>query len=303
MDKFARLQQFSKLSRPPLIQFKDLEAVVTHKISYNLVPFDVVTDFVKLTSDTVLVPITLQVKNRALTFTGKEGVFTASVNIFGRITTLSGRVAQTFEDTVSVHTPSELLARELERSSVYWKAVPLRAGRYRLDLVVKDVNGDRVGTWSRAINVPEFGDDKLAASSLILADDMEQVSARDIGAGNFVIGDTKVRPRVPETGKPASFKRNQKINFWMQVYNLGIDQQTHKPSATVDLEVTNLANRKVVARTVESTQQMGNVGDQFTLTKSLPLAQFEPGQYQVTFKVVDSVSKQSIVPTVTFTVE
>jgi hypothetical protein len=300
---FDRLQQFAALNRPPAVKFKDLEEVVSHKLSYNLLPFDVITDFVKVTSDTVLVPITIQVKNKDVTFVEKQGVQTGVVNIFGRLTTLTGRIAQTFEDTVTVQTPSELLPKEQEKPSVYWKALPLRSGRYRLDLVLKDVNGDRVGSWSRGIVVPEFSDDKLAVSSLILADHMEKVPTKNVGTGSFVIGDTKVRPRVPEPGKPASFKRNQRVNFWMQVYNLGIDQQTRKPSATVEYEITNLADHKAVVHTVESTQQMGNVGDQLTLAKSLPLAAVEPGQYQVTIKVDDKVSKQSVVPTATFTVE
>ncbi|MFZ3210010.1 MAG: GWxTD domain-containing protein [Terriglobales bacterium] len=301
--EFDRLQQFAALNKPPVVKFKDLEEVVTHKLSYNLLPFDVITDFVKVTSDTALVPITVQVKNKDLTFTEKQGVQTAVVNIFGRLSTLTGRVAQTFEDTVTVQTPAELLPKEQEKPSVYWKALPLRSGRYRLDIVLKDVNGDRVGTWSRGIMVPEFSEDRLAVSSLILADDMEKVPTKSVGTGSFVIGNTRVRPRVPDAGKPASFKRNQHVNFWMQVYNLGIDQQTHKPSATVDYEITNLANHKAIVHAVDSTEQMGNVGDQLTLLKSLPLAAVEPGQYQVTIKVDDKVSKQSLAPTATFVVE
>ncbi len=302
-DQYQRLFQFAQLNRPPAIKFKELEELVTHKMNFNLVPFDVVTDFVKVTSDTALVPITVQVRNKSLTFNQKDGVATAVVNIFGRITTLTGRVAQTFEDTVKVSTTKELLPREMERPSIYWKAVPLRSGRYRVDIVLKDVNGDRVGTWSRGIQVPEFGDERLMSSSLILADVLEQVPSRTIGAGNFVIGDTKVRPRVPEPGKPATFNRSQTVNFWMQVYNLGIDEKTHKPSATVEVEIINLADQKAVLRSVETTQDMGNVGDQLTLAKKVPAGNLQPGQYRVTVKVDDKISKQSVVPTATFTVE
>ena len=301
--QFDRLSQYAALSKPPAVKFKDLEEVVSHKLSYNLLPFEVITDFVKVTSDTALVPITIQVKNKDLTFVGKDGVQTGVINIFGRLTTLTGRIAQTFEDTVTVQTPTELLPKEQEKPSVYWKALPLRSGRYRLDLVLKDVNGDRVGSWSRGIIVPEFNEDKLAASSLILADVMEKVPTKNVGTGSFVIGDTRVRPRVPDAGKPVSFKRTQRVNFWMQVYNLGVDQETHKPSATVEYEITNMANHKAIVHAVDSTQQMGNVGDQLTLLRSLTLAAVEPGLYQVSIKVDDKVSKQSIAPTATFTVE
>jgi len=302
--EFDRLEQFAKLNAPPPVKFKDLEEVVSHKISVNLMPFDVRADFVKVTSDTVLVPVTIQMKNRDITFVNKDGVQRGTVNIFGRVTSLSGKIVQTFEEPVQVDVPAELLPKVAENSSVYWKALPLRPGRYRFDIVVKDVNGDRMGTWSKGIIVPDFSDDKLEASSLIVADLMEPVPSKNVGTGNFVIGTTKVRPRVaPSDGKPASFKRNQKVNFWMQVYNLGVDEKTHKASATFEYDVINAATNKPVIHTVESTDKMGNVGDQVTLQKSLSAASLEPGVYRIEIKVNDNVSKQTVGPSATFAVE
>jgi len=302
--EFDRLEQYAKLNRPPTVKFKDLEEVVSHKISYNMMPFDVRADFVRVTGDTVLVPVTVQIKNRDITFANKEGVERGTVNIFGRVTTLSGRIAQTFEDTVQADIPAELLPRSAENSQIYWKALPLRPGHYRLDVVVKDVNGDRVGTWSKSLMVPDFGDDRLTNSSLIVADEMEPVAAKNVGTGMFVIGTTKVRPRVAAAdGKPVSFKRNQKLNFWMQVYNLSVDEKTHKPSATFEYDVVNEATNKQVVHTVESTDTMGNVGDQVTLQKTLAAANLPPGLYKIQIKVNDNLSKQTVDPSATFQVE
>ncbi|MDP9161350.1 MAG: GWxTD domain-containing protein [Acidobacteriota bacterium] len=303
--QFDRLEQFAKLSKPPAVKFKDLEEYsVSHKITINPMPFDVRYDFVRVTGDTVLVPVTVQLQNRNLTFSNKDGVQRGTVNIFGRVTTLTGRVAQTFEDTVQVDVPAELLAKVTENSSVYWKALPLRPGRYKLDVVVKDVNGDRVGTWSRGVVVPDFEDDRLSSSSLIVADLMEPVAAKNVGTGSFVIGNTKVRPRVASAdGKPVSFKRSQKMNFWMQVYNLGVDGKTHKPSATVEYDVVNMATNKPVIRSVENTDQMGNIGDQVTLQKTLSAANLGPGIYRIQIKVNDNISKQTVDPSATFSVE
>jgi len=303
-NEFDRLDIYGKLNRAPSIKFKDLEEVVTHKIRVNLMPFDVRADFVRITSDTVLVPVTIQVKNRDITFVNKDGIQRGVVNIYGRVTTLTGRVAQTFEDTVQVDVPLELFEKTVANSSVYWKAMPLRPGRYRMDLVVKDVNGDRTGSWSKGILVPDFGDEKLASSTLILADSMERVAPRNVGTGSFVIGTTKVRPRVESAdGKPVSFKRAQKLSFWMQVYNLGVDEKTNRPSATFQYEVVNTASSKTVVSVSESTDQMGNLGDQVTLEKQVSLAALEPGAYQVIVKVSDNVSKQSISPSAKFIVE
>jgi GWxTD domain-containing protein len=304
--QFDRLEQFAKLQAAPPVKFTDLTEEVNSKIILNPMPFDVRSDFVKVTSDTVLVPVTIQLKNRDITFVNKDGIQRGTVNIFGRLSTLTGKVVQTFEDTVQVDVPAELLPRTAENASVYWKAVPLRPNRYKLYVAVKDVNGDRKGIWSRSIVVPDFSDDKLATSTLIVADQMESVPTKDIGTGNFVIGTMKIRPRVaPADGKPAIFKkdRDPKLNFWMQVYNLGVDEKTHKPSATFEYNITNMATNKAVVQRTESTDTMGNVGEQVTLQKSIAAANLQPGVYKIQIKVNDNISKQTIDPSAVFQVE
>jgi len=303
--QFDRMETFAKLNRAPDIKFKDLQnELVTHKFRTNLLPFDVQVDFVKLTSDTVLVPITLQVPLKGLTFANKDGIQRAVVNVYGQLTKLSGQIVQTFEETLRKDIPAELLEKEINNVSLYWKALPMRPGLYRLDVVMKDVNGDKTGIFSRSYTVPDFGDEKLTSSTLILADQMEPVPAREIGTGNFVIGTNKVRPKVqPSDGKPASFTKKEKVNFWLQVYNLGLDQKTNKPSATVEYQVVNTATNQHVLDFTETTAQMGNVGEQVTLGRTLQLSQLDPGVYQVTIKVNDQISKQTISPTAKFAVQ
>jgi GWxTD domain-containing protein len=304
--QFDRLEQFAKLQTPPQVKYKDLEELVNTKIITNLMPFDVRTDFVKVTGDTVLVPITVQLKYRDITFANKDGVQRGTVNIFMRVTTLTGRIVQTQEEPVQIDVPAELLPRTAENSAVYWKALPLRPGRYKVDIAVKDVNGDRKGVWSRGIVVPEYSDDKLSTSTLIVADVMEAVPTKDVSTGQFVIGLNKVRPRVaPSDGKPALFKRSrdQKVNFWIQVYNLGVDEKTHKPSATFEYDIVNVATNKPVVQKTETTETMGNIGEQVTLQKSIAAANLQPGVYRIDIKVNDNISKQTVDPSATFAVE
>jgi hypothetical protein len=304
--QFDRLEQFFKLQQAPKIKFTDLTEEVNSKVILNPMPFDVRSDYVKVTGDTVLVPITIQMRNRDITFANKDGVQRGTVNIYAKLSTLTNKIVQTFEDTVQVDVPAELLPRTAENASVYWKALPLRPGRYKLYIAVKDVNGDRKGIYSRSIMVPEYTEDKLATSSLIVADQMEPVPTKAIGSGSFVIGTMKVRPRVaPADGKPALFKRDkdQKLNFWMQVYNLGVDEKTHKPSATIEYDITNVQTNKQIIQKVESTDTMGNVGDQVTLQKSIVSANLQPGIYKIHIKVNDNISKQTVDPSAVFAVE
>jgi len=120
----------------------------------------------------------------------------------------------------------------------------------------------------------------------------------------FVIGTTKVRPRVaPSDGKPAVFKRGQKVNFWMQVYNLSVDDKTHKPSATFEYDIVNAATNKPVVHAVEASDKMGSIGDQVTLHKIVASSNLDPGVYKIEIKVSDNISKQTVDPSATFAVE
>ncbi|XWK65605.1 GWxTD domain-containing protein [Tunturiibacter gelidiferens] len=305
--QFDRLDRFAKLMAPPEIKFKDLESFMTTSKILTGPPFlfDVRTDYVKVTNDTILVPVTLQIKNGDITFTNKDGVAMGTVNILGRVSNLNHKAIQTFEDTVSVQVPSELLARKRADQSVYWKSLPLRPGLYKIDIVIKDVNNpDHIGRWQRSLNVPAYDDDRLASSSLILASSMERVPSKDIGAGNFIIGDTHITPRVPTgIGVPVTFHRAQNLNFWMQVYNLGIDEKSKQNGATIEYQILDVATNKSILETQELTSKTNPNADQVTIEKSLPLASLQPGKYKVNIKVNDGITKQQIAESAPFNVD
>jgi GWxTD domain-containing protein len=305
--EFDRIELAAKLFAPPPIKFTDLDNFISeHKVLNGPVfPFDVRTDFVKVTDNTVLVPVTVQLKNSDITFVTKDGVSKGLVNILIKVTTLTHKTVQSQEDTVEVEEPAELLEKVQGQKKVYWKALPLVPGLYRLDIAIKDVNNpDHVGLYGSSLDVPVFHDEKLATSSLILGDEMNLVSSRDIGEGNCVIGNTHICPRVTANrATPVSFKRSQQLNFWMQVYNLGIDDATKSNAATVTYQIIDTSNNTVIFEKQLESKDLGAHSDQLTLEKTLPMAGMQPGKYKVTIKVNDEISKQEIAQSAPFVVE
>ena len=308
--EFDRIEMAAKAFAPPPVKFKDLENDLdqfnsSHKLMQGPVfPFDVRTDYVKVTDSMDLVPITLQIRNRDITFVTKDGVSKGVVNILGRVTTIMHKTVQTFEDTVEVDEPAELMEKVLDGRRLYQKALPLPPGLYRLDIAIKDVNNpDHVGVYGRSLDVPEFQDEKLGASSLILADVMNIVSSQQIGSGSFIISNMYVRPRVSENPTtPVSIKRSQDLNFWLQFYNLGIDEATKSNSATVTYQITDSTGTVILEKQLES-KDLGAHSDQLTVEKTLPIAGLSPGRYKVTVKVNDAISKQEIAQSAPFIVE
>jgi GWxTD domain-containing protein len=296
MNEFSRLELYAKVNKPPEVKFKDLEAIVTSRIVRDQVHFTWRTDYLKVTNDTVLVPVTVQVPNGQLSFTAKEGIHSATLNIFGRVTTLTGRVVQTFEDPVSRDFPDSLFQQSLKLQSIYQKAVPLRPGLYRLDLVIKDVQSGNVGVINTRLAVPRYDDEKLEASSLILADQIEHVPAKQIGTGQFVLGSSKVRPRLE-----GDFTTADKLGVYMQIYNLKSDDKTHKSNATFKYTVKRGAES--VMQFNETSAEMKQTGDQVTIERLMPLATLTPGKYTLEVNATDTVSNQTISRTADFTVK
>jgi hypothetical protein len=163
-------------------------------------------------------------------------------------------------------------------------------------VVVKDDTTGRIGTVDLGIHVPEYSEEKLDNSSLILADLIQPLPTTQVGTGPFVIGSTKVRPSVNRT-----FNRNQKMGIFLQVYNLGLDPQTHRANMNVVYDITK--DGKTILDQPEDPSKLASSGQQTTLEKTLNLQPLQPGKYVVQIKVTDNVKKQTISPTETFEVK
>jgi GWxTD domain-containing protein len=298
MNEFTRLELYAKIQQAPPVKFKDLEAVVTSRLVRDQVKFDYRFYFLRITSDTVLVPITVQIPTGQLSFQEKQGVDSATVNLFARISTLSGRIVQTFEDTVKRDVPASLLQQARAVPSIYQKAVPLSPGLYRLDIVLKDVNNGNVGVVNTRLAVPRFEDDHLSSSSLILADQITPVSSKDIGLGQFVLGDVKVRPKLD-----ASFAASDGMGVFLQIYNLKVDDQTHKSDATVQYRVMKDKTTEPVLKFDIPKEKLPEHGEELTLENIITLGSLPPGAYKLEVAVTDNLTKQTITPAMDFTVK
>lgn len=298
MNEFSRLEQFAKLQRAPMIKFKDLEAVVDSTIKYNTLPMKVRADYIKVTDAQVLTDITISFNRNELQYKTKDNISKATVNLYGRITTLSRRSVNWFEDTVQVEVPAELLQKAMNGQSVYFKSVPLAPGTYRLNIVAKDVVGNTMNNYEMPLHVPQYDDDTIGSSSLILADKIERLPTNSIGAGPFVIRSSKVRPRVDET-----FKQDEKMGIYTEFYNLGMDAKTKKPSGTINYQIVNDATKKTVVDVNQDLSTVPNASSFLvTVERMLPLKDFAPGKYTLKIVLTDKLKNQTINQAAPFTV-
>lgn len=295
---FRRLEIITALQRPPQVKFSDLAGVAggdSGVLDNNPLPFDLRVDFFRQSEDRVIATFTVQADNRELTFEDAGGLQTANMNIFGRITAVSGKRSGIFEDSVSTNATTEELIELKDRKSVYQKAVALTPGTYKVDVVVRDVKSGNRGIVSQGFTVPRYDEKKLSTSTLILASKLRTTTDRDIGSA-FVIGSAKVIPNL--SGR---YKQGQELGLYMQVYNAGIDQTTLRPAVEVEYVLTK--DGKEVLRQPEDWSGLSDSGQRLTLARLLPTDRMPLGDYELKVITKDRVGGQIIENKGKFTIE
>ncbi len=191
-----------------------------------------------------------------------------------------------------------MLQKYTQQRSIYQKTVPLAPGRYRLNIVAKDTIAGNLNNYEVALDVPHFEEEKLASSSLILADTIERLPTKSIGGGMFAIGDSKVRPRIG-----SKFTKEEKLGIYIQFYNFGPDEKTQKPSGVIEYEIDKAGTNEKIANFTEELNTIPNASaNQVIVEKQVGLSSFAPGNYVIKIKATDRNRNQTVEQQAPFTV-
>jgi GWxTD domain-containing protein len=266
-------------SAPPVLKFKDLENAIGTASTSNTLPMMIRVDYMRVTDASVMTNITVQFDNRDLQFEASGGGQRSTVNLLGRVSTAARRPVSSFEKPLVIEVPTATIQQVAKQNSVYQESMPLAPGRYRLNIVAKDMVSGRMNVYEVGLEVPRFDAGKLAAGSLVLADTIEKLPARTMGNQMFTIGDTKVRPRLGN-----SFSPNETLGIYLQVYNFS------SVNGSVQFEI----DRDGV-KDMAFSQTAGSAdAEQLTIAKYLPLNTLEPGNYTLKINITDSNTGQTI---------
>ena len=292
---FSRLQLLADLSKPPQVKFNDLAGMTnTPLVEDNPLNFDVRIDFFRQSDERVITAFTIQTENKDLVFQDSGGLQQARLNIFAKVTSVAGRRVGIFEDPVITTATTAELTDAKERKSAYQKALPLPAGTYKVDVIVRDVASGATGIRHVGFTVPRYDPQKLSTSTLVLAAKLENLSNQP-AVGQFVIGQTKVIPNVS-----GIYHRGDPVGVYLQIYNAGIDQTTLRPS--VDVEYALLKDGKELGKQLEDWSGSGNSSQRLTLARLVDTRGLASGEYELQVRIRDRVSGQQLAPTQKFSV-
>ncbi|CAN5665075.1 hypothetical protein BH20ACI4_BH20ACI4_08570 [soil metagenome] len=298
---FRRMEIINALSTPPQVKYSDLQASLTDSpvVDNNPLEFDLRVDFFRQSDERVVTAFTIQAENSELSFENSGGLLSARMNIFGRILAVSGKRSGIFEDSVVANAAPGEIEITKNQKSVYQKAIALTPGRYKVDVVVRDVVTGSKGIRTIGFEVPKYEDSKLSTSTLILASKLRTTTERDIG-GMFVIGDAKVIPNLSSV-----YQQGQEVGIYLQVYNSGIDQTTLRPA--VEVNYVLMKDGKEILNQPEMWEGLSDSGQRVTLARLRPTAGMQPGDDEIKIKIGDKVPNaegkiQSLTPSAKFTI-
>jgi len=296
---FQRYARFFDVQRTPKIKYKDLQEVVEIELSYETLPFKVRLDTFWLNEAQVLVPITVEVENKDLTFEDENGKRVAKVAVYGIVTSITNRVILEFDDDMLNSFTPEEFPQKVQGRSIYQKIIPLeRKMRYKVDLVVKDLASGNLSVIRKAIVPPKFTEEKLVVSSILLSDYIRQLEDVPSSDQMFVLGDVWIRPSISK-----SFMRENAFGVYFQLYNVALDQASFEPKLNVTYRI--LKDQESV---FEMTQEQGESiqffsGQRVVLIQGLPIRDLEPGKYRLQVQADDRIADQAVTFTESFEVK
>ena len=142
--------------------------------------------------------------------------------------------------------------------------------------------------------MPHFEEDKLDASSLVLADHIEPVAASQIGTGHFVLNAYEVRPSLSK-----EFSGFDKLGIYPQLYNLKLDQTSHKTNVSVVYRITK--DQHEIWHDVETPDHLHQNGEQLTIERFISLSSLAPGRYTIEVTEINLLANETVIRTPNFT--
>jgi len=291
---FAQLATSAGVNRPPVIRFKDLEAIVTARVTYNRLLYNVRPDFIRMTDQQTLVPITISLSNQQMTFRREAGICQGRIQLFGRVVGIGNRIEAIFEEEVVREFPAEEWEQHRSRFSICQKRLILKPGLYKLELVVKDLESKRIGTSEQRLEVPRYAGSGLRLSSLILAERIEP-GTRDLSSAGFLLGDLKVIPKADDV-----FTRSGDLGLYLQIYNFAVDSLTLRPSLQMEYGIAPKGAQPEVWRDVSAFLQYA--GQYCRLGRMINLSRLSPGAHTLYIRARDKITDQIIQAQSPFTV-
>ena len=284
-NPFEKSELLMKISSPPPIRYTDLREKVSARVTFNVLPFRVATHFIRINPENCVVPVTLSVDPQEVTFKMEGGLYRTSLQVYGVVTSLTGRTVYEFDDDITAEYSESQMSSVRRQPQVYQRKMALKPGKYKLNLIVKDTVSGKMGTTAVGIEVPPSPANHLSTSSVVLTRAIEP--AQPDWSSPYVFGSFKLRPQVDRV-----FTEDDDFGFYVEAYNYQVDQSSRKPAFAVKYGFAAPGQEPSSYRQITGGLTMA--ADRVYLARMVQLQGLEKGKHELVFVITDTLSAQSV---------
>ena len=280
---FALYERYGQIQRAPPVKYADLKSFVEIDVSFETLPFSHRIDYFNLNQERGLVVLTVEIDNRELTFAPDESGPRAKLAVYGIVTSLSHRISDEFE--------ADLVAEGgmPANRSAYQRILLLeRKGRYKLDLVIKDLNSGKAGVRRLAL-IPPSPRTELGTSSILLSKGVRFLEDAAEADEMFVLGNVHIRPSLDKIFDPSD-----ELHHYLQVYNAAFDHTTMRPSLELVYEIHRDGQTLVKQVDVQGDAIQFLSSQRVVLVRPFSLRTLAPGSYQIVLTVRDLIQDSEV---------
>ena len=287
-NPFEKLQRYVDLTRPPAIEFTGLKTIVESNVYYDSLPFHLRYDVFRYSTEKALCPITIEIVNKQL------GRGRSNIQIYVEVEDLSHRTVYEFEDVIY----AEVSETNAQGKSLYQKLVPIEPGRYKISVVVKDVDRDKIGTLETLLLVPSQ-EQGLSSSTLILASQIQAAAYGEMHPDPFVtLGGLKIYPNVQ-----GRLKLDDPLGIYLEVYNIQVDQASSTFEVDVSYEIRRSPTGEILRKGDITSHSIAFFADSIGIARVWTDLKLPPGEYVLGLHIKDLISQDTISPETVFVVE
>lgn len=283
--ELERLNELALVSQIPERQLQPLATEVRTRVSFGggSIEGERQIDFYRASDGRVCTPVTFRVPYRDFTFLEKPDQYESRFDVFGRVLGPDGQVVDEFNREERITLPRDRLDVVETDHLLYQLIFYVPPGEYDLELAVRDNASNTIRTAVDTLRVPDFEQQSLALSSVVLADQIVKMDSPPPAGTKepFMFGEFEAVPNFART-----FSSRGALNLYFEAYNLALDDEgKNSLKLSYRFQREGARYREVPATYLYPTDQ-----PQRSIMSAIPLKDFIPGDYTLVIEVTDQVS-------------
>ncbi|MBV9924094.1 MAG: VWA domain-containing protein [Acidobacteria bacterium] len=249
-----------------------------------------------------LLSAAIRVEGSAVNFTREAGRVKAEVEVVGVVYDSKGKAEETFSRRLSLDGPSTLFEGGHAPNVFYNYQAKLTPGLHQVRVAARDVKTGRIGSATQWVEVPNLKSNKLALSSLLVAETRAEAARRLTDAAGASKSDAQLEPAAAaEFSVDRRFDRTSALRYVLFVYNAR-GGAAAPPDVTLQTQIFR-GNNAIFTAPPARVSPEGQDPARLAYAAEVPLEGLPPGRYTLRVTVDDRAAKATAAQRVSFTIK